>query len=168
MTTKPRSRLPSIGRNQLLLVAMTPKPEAVCRAGRRGGCSRCAVRMTARGSVTPGMACGSRPVERIPELGALPTVGINQRPGVKGEAFSPLARPRQQQVGKSPKPTGRNRIKPNPRFIPRLNPLRQAQGERLAAMAGSPKPAAVCRAKGWHVAQIGAPYKHYIPRGSRP
>ena len=36
-------------------------------------------------------------------------------PGIaKGEAFSPLTRPRQRQVGISPKPTGRNRIKPNP------------------------------------------------------
>jgi len=56
--------------------------------------SRCAVRMTAKGSVTPWMACGSRPVERIPELGAFPTVGINQRPGVKGAGpFAPLPPP---------------------------------------------------------------------------
>jgi len=54
------------------------------------------------------------------------------RPGIaKGEAFSPLARPRQRQVGQSPQPTGRNRIKPNQKVSPRFNPLRQAQGERL-------------------------------------
>ena len=42
------------------------------------------------------MACGSRPVEDIPQPGAFPTAGINLRPGIaKGEAFSPLARPRQ-------------------------------------------------------------------------
>ncbi len=40
--------------------------------------------MTGRGSVTPGMACGSRPVESSPPRGAFPTVGINPRPGVKG------------------------------------------------------------------------------------
>ena len=38
------------------------------------------------------------------------------RPGIaKGEAFSPLARPRQRQVGQSPQPTGRKRIKSDPR-----------------------------------------------------
>jgi hypothetical protein len=57
--------------------------------------------MTGRGSVTPGMACGSRPVEGSPQLGAFPAVGIRQRPGIaKGEAFSPLARRRPPQVGK--------------------------------------------------------------------
>ena len=90
ITTKPRSRLPGIGRNQLLLVAMTPKLEAVCRAGRRGGCSRCAVRMTAKGSVTPGMACGSRPVKDDPQPGAVPAVGIHPGPGLpRGRPFPP-------------------------------------------------------------------------------
>ncbi len=36
--------------------------------------------MTAKGSVTPWMACGSRPVKRIPERGAFPTVGIDPGP----------------------------------------------------------------------------------------
>jgi hypothetical protein len=37
------------------------------------------------------------------------------RPGIaKGEAFSPLARPRQRQVGKSRLPIGRNRTIPDP------------------------------------------------------
>jgi hypothetical protein len=50
--------------------------------------------MTAKGSVTPGMACGSRPVKRTPESGAFPTVGIRQRPGVKGAGpFAPLPPP---------------------------------------------------------------------------
>jgi hypothetical protein len=72
----------------------SPKLEAVCRAGWRGERRRGAVRMTARGSVTPGMACGSRPVERIPEPGVFPTVGINQRPGVKGAGpYAPLPPP---------------------------------------------------------------------------
>ena len=34
----------------LLPIATAQQPEAVCRAGRRDGCSRCAVRMTARGA----------------------------------------------------------------------------------------------------------------------
>ena len=50
--------------------------------------------MTAKGSVTPWMACGSRPVERAPEPGVFPTVGINRRPGVKGAGpFAPLPPP---------------------------------------------------------------------------
>ncbi len=109
--------------------------------------SRSAVRMTAKGSVTPWMACGFRPVERIPQLGAFPTVGMNPGPGLprgqigvwtgliipapiwregrdspsglrshgwRSEAFSPLTCPRQRSVGKSPPPTGRNRIKQSP------------------------------------------------------
>jgi hypothetical protein len=94
-------------------VPVMPKLEAVCRAGRRGGRSRCAVRMTARGSVTPGMACGSRPVEATPQLGAFPTAGIRQGPGIaKGEAFSPLARPRQAAGWQiAPADSGRNRTK---------------------------------------------------------
>ena len=73
---------------------MFTKLEAVCRAGWRGERRRCAVRMTATGSVTPWMACGSRPVERAPEPGAFPAVGINQRPGVKGAGpFAPLPPP---------------------------------------------------------------------------
>jgi hypothetical protein len=70
------------------------KVQAVCRAAGRGERRRCAVRMTAKGSVTPWMACGSRPVKRIPERGAFPTVGIHQRPGVKGAGpFAPLPPP---------------------------------------------------------------------------
>ena len=42
------------------------KASAVCRAGRRGERSRCAVRMTAKGSARPGMACRDRPVEHGP------------------------------------------------------------------------------------------------------
>ena len=50
--------------------------------------------MTAKGSVTPWMACGSRPVKGSPERGAVPTVGIHQRPGVKGVGpFAPLPPP---------------------------------------------------------------------------
>ena len=71
-----------------------PKLEAVCRAGRWDGCNRCAVRMTAKGSVTPWMACGSRPVKDIPQPGAFPTVGIHLRPGVKGAwPYAPLPPP---------------------------------------------------------------------------
>ena len=67
-----------------------PKLEAVCRAGWRGVRSRGAVRMTAKGSVTPGMACGDRPVERAPEPGAFPTVGIRlSRRIVKDRGFGP-------------------------------------------------------------------------------
>jgi len=147
----------------------TPKFKAVCRAGRRGGWSRCAVRMTARGSFTPGMACGSRPVKDDPKPGAFPAVGIHLGPGLpRGRPFPPWPAPANSRLANHHCRPGRNRIKPNPRFSPRLNPLRQAQGERLETMAGSPKPAAVCRAKGWHVAQTGAPYKQYIPLGPRP
>ena len=71
-----------------------PKPEAVCRAGCRDERSRCAVRMTAKGSVTPWMACGSRPVKRIPELGAFPTVGLRPGPGLpRGRPFPPWSAP---------------------------------------------------------------------------
>jgi hypothetical protein len=38
--------------------------------------------MTAKGSVTPGMACGSRPVEDDPEHGAFPAVGTRSGPGL--------------------------------------------------------------------------------------
>ncbi len=72
----------------------SPKLKAVCRAEGRGERRRCAVRMTAKGSVTPGMACGSRPVERIPELGAFPTVGIRPGPGLpRGRLFPPWPAP---------------------------------------------------------------------------
>ena len=57
------------------------KASAVCRAGRRGERSRCAVRMTEKGSAAPGMACRDRPVESNPQLGAFPTVGIPPRSG---------------------------------------------------------------------------------------
>ena len=71
----------------------SPKLQAVCRAGWRGERNRCAVRMTARGSVTPWMACGDRPVERIPEPGAFPTVGINPAAGLLRTAASVLNPP---------------------------------------------------------------------------
>ncbi len=65
--------------------------------------------MTATGSVTLWMACGDRPVERAPEPGAFPTVGINQRLG--GRAFCSLAAPangrladRDGRPGRNPKP----------------------------------------------------------------
>ena len=65
-------------------------PAAVCWAGWRGNCSRCAVRMTAKGSVTPGMACGSRPVKDDPQPGAVPAVGIHPGPGLpRGRPFPP-------------------------------------------------------------------------------
>jgi hypothetical protein len=60
----------------------SPKSAAVCRAEWRVERSRCTVRMTVRGSVTPGMACGSRPVKGNPQLGAFPAVGIRQGPGL--------------------------------------------------------------------------------------
>ena len=67
-----------------------PKLEAVCRAGWRGERRRGAVRRTATGSVTPGMACGDRPVKRIPEPGAFPTVGSRlSRRIVKDRGFGP-------------------------------------------------------------------------------
>lgn len=50
-----------------------------------------------------------------PRARSLPDSRHKPGPGIaKGEAFSPLTRLRQQQVGKSPQPTGRNRIKPEP------------------------------------------------------
>ena len=68
----------------------TPKLEAVCRAGWRGERRRGAVRRTATGSVTPGMACGDRPVKRIPEPGACPTAGSRlSRRIVKDRGFGP-------------------------------------------------------------------------------
>jgi hypothetical protein len=95
--------------------------------------------MTGRGSVTPGMACGSRPVESGPERGAFPTVGINQRPGIaKGEAFSPLARPRQRPVGKSPQQTGRKRTN-KIKLLRVLRTLRwTVRGKRWASQAQQP------------------------------
>ncbi|MBP8221886.1 MAG: hypothetical protein KAX58_10655, partial [Aeromonadaceae bacterium] len=53
---------------------------AVCRAGRRVERNRCAVRMTAKGSARPGMACRDRPVESPPQLG--PAVGIHPAAGL--------------------------------------------------------------------------------------
>jgi hypothetical protein len=50
--------------------------------------------MTGRGSVTPRMACGSRPVEGSPQLGAFPAVGIRQGPGSRGHGLMPPCRPR--------------------------------------------------------------------------
>jgi hypothetical protein len=80
--------------NPLLLVPVKPKPEAVCRAEGWGEWSRCAVRMTVKGSVTPWMACGSRPVEGSPALGSFPDSRHTPRPGVKGAGpFAPLPTP---------------------------------------------------------------------------
>jgi hypothetical protein len=66
------------------------------------------------------MACGSRPVEGSPQRGVFPTVGIRQRPGVKGAGpFAPLPPPPTAgwqiaiadqggtgQVGRGPEPSG--------------------------------------------------------------
>jgi hypothetical protein len=72
----------------------SPKSAAVCRAEWRVEWSRCTVRMTVRGSVTPGMACGSRPVEGNPQLGAFPAVGIRPGPGLpRGRPFPPWPAP---------------------------------------------------------------------------
>ena len=77
-----------------VIIECSAKLQAVCRAAGWGDWSRCAVRMTAKGSVTPWMACGSRPVKGSPERGAFPTVGIHQWPGVKGAGpFAPLPPP---------------------------------------------------------------------------
>ena len=92
--------------NPLLLLPVKSILQAVCRAEGWGEWSRCAVRMTAKGSVTPWMACGSRPVEGSPTLGAFPTVGIRQGQGLRGQGLLPPCRPRQRAVGKSPQPTG--------------------------------------------------------------
>ena len=101
-------------RTSLFLVSTTAKPEAVCRAGCRGGWSRCAVRMTAKGSVTPWMACGSRPEEDDPKPGAVPAVGINPKArGQGGMALCPLAAPANGRLANRPSRqggTGSNRI----------------------------------------------------------
>ena len=119
------------------------KVSAVCRAGRRVKRSRCAVRMTAKGSARPGMACRDRPAKIGPQSGAFPAVGIPPRSGGqigvwtgliipapiwregrdspiglrshgwRSEAFSPLARRRSPQVNRSPMPARRNRLNPN-------------------------------------------------------
>jgi hypothetical protein len=65
--------------------------------------------MTGRGSVTPGMACGSRPVKGSPQLGAFPAVGIRQRPGVKGAwPYAPLPPPPNGRLAKRSSRLGRN------------------------------------------------------------
>ena len=69
------------------------KSAAVCRAEWRVEWSRCAVRMTVRGSVTPWMACGSRPVEGNPQLGDFPAVGIRPAAGLLKTAASVLNPP---------------------------------------------------------------------------
>ena len=54
-----------------------------------------------------GMACGSRPVERIPELGAFPTAGTPPRPGiVKGRVIAPLPAPANGRLAKRPSRQG--------------------------------------------------------------
>ncbi len=53
--------------------------------------------------------------EESPRARGFPDGRHTPRPGIaKGEAFSPLVRPRQQQVGKSPKPTRAEPAKPEP------------------------------------------------------
>ena len=69
------------------------KASAVCRAGRRGERSRCAVRMTEKGSAAPGMACRDRPVESRPQLGAFPAVGLYPAAGLLRTAASVLNPP---------------------------------------------------------------------------
>jgi hypothetical protein len=54
---------PTYGTGAFDLPSQNPSRLSGRVAGER---SRCAVRMTAKGSVTPGMACGSRPVKRLP------------------------------------------------------------------------------------------------------
>jgi hypothetical protein len=74
----------------LRLLTYPPNLKAVCRAVWRGERRRCAVRMTAKGSATPWMACGSRPVKRLPQRGAFPAVGIRQGQGLpRGWPFPP-------------------------------------------------------------------------------
>ena len=141
-----------------------PKLEAVCRAGWRGERNRGAVRMTATGSVTPGMACGSRPVERAPEPGFFPTVGINRRPGIaKGEGFSPLTRPRQRQVGQSPQPTGRNRPIRN-------RPIRNRppRNRPIGGMADRSRPVASTGQRAGRPGPITCKTTLHIPRFTAP
>ena len=83
----------NIGRMGIGLMHRSPKPCSRLPGRVEGDCSRCAVRMTAKGSVTPGMACGSRPVERTPELGAFPTVGLRPAAGLLRTAASVLNPP---------------------------------------------------------------------------
>ena len=126
--------------NPLLLVNTTPKLQAVCRAEGWGEWSRCAVRMTAKGSVMPWMACGSRPVEGSPTLGGFPDSRHTPRPGIaKGVAFSPLARRRSPEVNRSPLPARRNRNNPNRAESNRADSIRDnsaAQGRRRPTGSG--------------------------------
>jgi hypothetical protein len=64
-------------------------------------------------------------------------------PGIaKGEAFSPLVRPRQRQVGKSPRWTGRKRIKQNPDpKIPDSRPRPEPRVVRWGTDVTVPEPA---------------------------
>jgi hypothetical protein len=65
--------------------------------------------MTGRGSVTPGMACGSRPVKSGPERGAFPTVGINLGPGLpRGRPFPPWSAPANGRLANRPSGRGGN------------------------------------------------------------
>jgi len=104
------------------------KVQAVCRAEGRDECNRCAVRMTAQGSVTPGMACGSRPVKRIPERGTLPTVGIRQGQGSRGLGLLPPCRRRPLQVDRKLASARRNRTNQSPDSIQWGLGMAQTQG----------------------------------------
>jgi len=93
----------------LALLTYPPKIQAVCRAEWRGDRSWCAVRMTAKGSVTPWMACGSRPVKRLPQRGAFPTVGTRQGQGSRGQGLLPPCRPANGRLANHNCRLGRNR-----------------------------------------------------------
>ena len=111
----------------------SPKLEAVCRAGWRGERRRGAVRMTATGSVTPWMACGDRPVERAPEPGAFPTVGIPPAAGLLRTAASVL---------NPPPPTAGWQIAPADRAEPAKSELTKSEpatsGRRIGRLADQP------------------------------
>ena len=96
-------------------------------AGPRGGGSE-SVRgqEAARGSATPGMACGDRPVESAPSLGDFPAAGIPPRSGVKGAGpYAPLP----------PPPSGRLAYHPSlPRAgRPKRHPSRQSAAQLAEA-----------------------------------
>ena len=103
--------------------------------------------MTAKGSVTPGMACGSRPVEDDPEPGAFPAVGIHQRPGVKGAwPYAPLP----------PPPSGRLANRPIRQRAERTNP--DPSDEHQEAFVGSATASKSTAPKTAGFAQLSPPY----------
>jgi hypothetical protein len=126
--TQTSSRLTGRGRNphRSCSFGFHTNLKAVCRAVGRDEHSRYAVRMTAQGSVTPGMACGSRPVKRIPEHGAFPTVGINPGPGLpRGRPFPPWPAPANGRLANRPSRPGRNRPRRIRQTAARLSCIRQ-------------------------------------------